>query len=97
MVTKNQAISQDIDWPQPLKYLDLTNRGVTIEYLANESAIRVTAAKPTKGFVFEERPGLWLSDNGFGIVPNEERIIGVRGLQNQDGIPAWTFLEDDRQ
>ncbi|KAL2865133.1 glycoside hydrolase family 2 protein [Aspergillus lucknowensis] len=88
-------ISRDIDWPQPLKYLNLKNRGVGVEYLADRSAIRVTAAKPTKGIVFEEKPGLWFGDNGIDVVPRDERIIPVRGVERGD-IPSWTYLEDDR-
>jgi beta-mannosidase len=96
LLAKGKIISQDIDWPQPLKYLDLRDRGVKVEYLASESTIRVTAAKPTKGLVFEERPGLWFSDNGFDVVPGEDKVIAVKGINGQEGIPYWTYLEDDR-
>ncbi|KAL4920550.1 glycoside hydrolase superfamily [Aspergillus aurantiobrunneus] len=97
LLVDDTLISQDIDWPQPLKYLDLIDRGVKVGYLVSKSAIRVTAAKPTKGLVFEERPGLWFSDNGVDVMPGEERIIAVRGIQSQEDIPRWTYLEDDRE
>ncbi len=96
LIVNDIAISQDIDWPQPLKYLNLGDRGVKVEYSAPESAIRVTAGKPTKGLVFEERPGLWFSDNGFDVVPGEDKVITVKGIEAQEGIPRWTYLEDDR-
>lgn len=96
LLVKCIAISQDIDWPQPLKYLDLRDRSVKVEYLAPESAIRVTAAKPTKGLVFEERPGIWFRDNGFDVVPGEDKVIAVKGIDSQEGIPYWTYLDDDR-
>jgi beta-mannosidase len=96
LTVKNSIISRDIDWPQPLKYLNLKYRGVNVEYLADKSAIRVTAAKPTKGIVFEEKPGLWFEDNGFDVVPGDERVIAVRGLEGGE-VPQWTYLDDDRE
>ncbi|KAL3459076.1 glycoside hydrolase superfamily [Aspergillus heterothallicus] len=96
LAVNDKYISRDIDWPQPLKYLDLKDRGVSVEYLPEKSAVRVTAAKPTKGIVFEERPGLWFEDNGIDIVPGDERIIAVRGIDSEEGVPRWTYLEDDR-
>ncbi|KAL3441821.1 glycoside hydrolase superfamily [Aspergillus insuetus] len=96
LTVNNRIISQDIDWPQPLKYLNLKDRGVSVEYLADKSAIRVTAAKPTKGVIFEERLGLWFEDNGFDVLPGDERVIAVRGLEDSE-VPRWTYLEDDRE
>ncbi|KAL2815174.1 glycoside hydrolase superfamily [Aspergillus granulosus] len=96
LIVGNKIISRDMDWPQPLKYLNLKDRGVTVEYLGDKSAIRVTAAKPTKGIVFEERPGLWLEDNGIDVVPGDEWVIAVTGIKGAEGVPRWTYLEDDR-
>ncbi|KAL5343200.1 glycoside hydrolase superfamily [Aspergillus crustosus] len=97
LTVNNEITSRDIDWPQPLKYLNLKDRGVKVEYLADQSAVRVTAAKPTKGLVFEERPGLWFADNGIDVVPGDEMVIAVRGVGSQEGLPGWTYLEDDRK
>jgi beta-mannosidase len=96
LTVNNSIISRDIDWPQPLKYLDLKDRGVTVEYLAEKSVISVTAAKPTKGIVFEERPGLWFEDNGFDVVPGDKRVIAVKGVEGGE-VPRWTHLEADRE
>ncbi|KAL4887339.1 glycoside hydrolase superfamily [Aspergillus karnatakaensis] len=96
LIVDGGTISRDIDWPQPLKYLNLEERGVKVEYNADQSAVRVTATKPVKGLVFEERPGLWFSENGIDVVPGDERVIAVKGVESQDGLPAWTYLDDDR-
>ncbi|KAK6438538.1 hypothetical protein LTR95_005252, partial [Oleoguttula sp. CCFEE 5521] len=48
-----KLVSRDVDWPQPLKYLDFADRGV--EVIAEGHQVRVTAKKPMKGLVFEER------------------------------------------
>ncbi|KAL2817716.1 glycoside hydrolase superfamily [Aspergillus cavernicola] len=92
LIIADEVISRDTDWPQPLKYLGLKDRGVEVEYLADEKAIRVTAAKPTKGVVFEERPGLWFVDNGVDVVPGDERVIHVRGVEGLEGVPGWSYL-----
>ncbi|KAL3474146.1 glycoside hydrolase superfamily [Aspergillus californicus] len=96
LIVNDTIISRDIDWPQPLKYLNLKNRGVRADYFAGESAIKITAAKPTKGLVFEEEPGLWFSDNGIDLVPGDERVIAVRGIEDGE-LPRWTYLDDDRE
>ncbi|KAI1179535.1 glycoside hydrolase family 2 protein [Nemania sp. FL0916] len=74
----NQVVASDTYWPQPLKYLDFNDRGVAVRGIG-DSKVAVSAARPTKGFVLEEMRGINLSDNGFDIVPGEEKIVEVRG------------------
>ena len=121
-------VSRDTDFPQPLKYLDFSDRGVRVEMVLRSDDCRssgdyngdngnsegngdgdgdntatahsapapiavpaesvnscdvnerenlsverfvVTATKPTKGLVFEERDGVTLSDSGFDLVPGD--------------------------
>ncbi|KAI1084692.1 glycoside hydrolase family 2 protein [Whalleya microplaca] len=73
-----QLIATDTDWPQPLKYLDLSNRDVTARALS-ASQVAISAARPVKGFVFEETRSIKLSDNGFDLVPGEDKIVDVTG------------------
>ncbi|KAI0830456.1 glycoside hydrolase family 2 protein [Hypoxylon sp. FL0890] len=75
----DQVVDTDILWPQPLKYLDLSGRDVKFRVLsANELAI--SASRPIKGFVFEETRATKLSDNGFDLVPGEEKVVNVTGM-----------------
>ncbi|KAJ8131373.1 hypothetical protein O1611_g2249 [Lasiodiplodia mahajangana] len=78
----NQLTASDTYWPQPLKYLDFDNRNVTVKDIG-DSKVMVSAARPTKGFVFEETRGVNLSDNGFDIIPGQEKIIKVIGTHIQ--------------
>ncbi|PLB51373.1 glycoside hydrolase [Aspergillus steynii IBT 23096] len=89
-------VSRDFDWPQPLKYLKFRERDVKVEFLKEESSVRVAVSKPTKGLVFEERPGIWFGDNGIDLVPGDERIIPVKGIAGYDSIPRWTYIGDNR-
>jgi beta-mannosidase len=83
----------DVDWPQPLKYLDFDDRG--LEVVPQGETIVVRASKPTKGLVFEERSGVLLHDSAIDVVPGDEQIIKVRGLSKQDKPLKWTFLGKD--
>lgn len=80
MKTEDQVISTDIAWPQPLKYLDFSDRGVELRALSDSSVV-VSAARPVKGFVFEETRGAKFSDNGFDLVPGEEKVVEVTGTK----------------
>ncbi|KAI1745507.1 family 2 glycosyl hydrolase [Xylaria scruposa] len=74
----NQLIASDTYWPQPLKYLNFDNRNVTFTTIG-DSKVVISASRPTKGFVFEEKRGVKLSDNGFDIVPGQEKVVEVIG------------------
>lgn len=85
-----EVVSRDVDWPQPLKYLDFSDRGV--EVTPEGGSISVKASKPTKGLVFEERAGVLVNDSAIDIVPGDEQIIKVRGLGANDQALKWTYL-----
>lgn len=74
----DQIVSIDSSWPQPIKYLDLSNRNVTFKAIS-PTQISISAARPVKGFVFEETRAMKLSDNGFDLIPGEEKIVDVTG------------------
>lgn len=88
-----EIVSRDVDWPQPLKYLDFSSRGV--EVTPQGETIVVRAQKPTKGLVFEERSGVLIHDSAVDIVPGDEQVIKVRGLGKQDEPLRWTYLGKD--
>lgn len=85
----NEKVSSDCSWPDPIKYLDLSERGLRLEYPAeNEVTIRTT--KPVKGFVFSEKEGVKLRDNGFDVVPGEIVTVQVEGIKVRE--LEWTFV-----
>jgi beta-mannosidase len=85
-----EIVSRDTDWPQPLKYLDFSDRGVEVTPQGNE--IKVKAARPTKGLVFEERQGVLVHDSALDLVPGDEQIIKVKGLGKNDEALKWRYL-----
>lgn len=86
----DDVVARDVDWPQPLKYIDFSDRGVEVQPSGN--AISVKAAKPTKGLVFEERAGVLVDDSGLDVVPGDEQVVKVRGLGKQDQPLKWRYL-----
>jgi beta-mannosidase len=87
------CISRDTDWPQPFKYLSLKDRGVTITTVGEQ--IHVTAKKPTKGLVFEERDGISLSDNALDVVLGDKQIIEAKGLLTSSKRLSYRYLGQD--
>lgn len=58
------VIATDTCWPQPLKYLDFSDRDVKIR-ASSPTQLSLSASRPVKSFVIEERQGVKISDNGF--------------------------------
>ncbi|KAI1629939.1 beta-mannosidase [Exophiala viscosa] len=85
-----ELVGRDTDWPQPLKYLQFPERNVKVEVVGDE--MHVTADRPVKCLVFEEREGCHLTDSAIDVVPNDKQIIRMRGLK--PGAPPldWTYL-----
>ncbi|KAJ4298969.1 hypothetical protein N0V90_004213 [Kalmusia sp. IMI 367209] len=79
LLVYDKQVATDVSWPEPIKYLDLSERGVHLEYSEDKKKVYVSATKPVKGFVFCEKEGVKLSDNGFDIVPGEKKEVRVEG------------------
>jgi beta-mannosidase len=92
LYAKGQVMATDTAWPQPLKYLDFSNRNVRVEISPLQDQITVCADLPVKGFVFEEREGLNLSDNGFDLVPGDKKKITVRCKGAKAPDLSWTYV-----
>lgn len=86
-----KVLSRDVDWPQPLKYLDFSDRNVKLT--ASGNTITIKADKPTKGLVFEEREGVLVDDSAIDVVPGDEQVVTVAGMSSSDDAPLkWTYL-----
>jgi beta-mannosidase len=84
------CVSRDVDWPQPLKYLDFSDRGVDVQ--VGPDGYRLTASKPTKGLVFKEVSGVTLEDNCVDLIPGEVVTVKVRGSRALWGTPTYRYL-----
>jgi len=85
-------LAKDTAWPSPLKYIDFSYRHVTVEYSHTRQEAKVSAKLPVKGFVFSEKQGIELSDNGFDIVPGEEHVVRASGLRVGEPQLEWTYI-----
>ncbi|KAF9895211.1 hypothetical protein FE257_000113 [Aspergillus nanangensis] len=79
-----KIVARDVDWPQPFKYLDLSSRGLYVQKVSqseNQQTLLVSAEKPVKCLVFEERDGVRVSDSAMDIVPGDEQTVTITGLK----------------
>lgn len=89
----DRITARDVDWPQPFKYLDLSNRGLEVtktSEAAGQQGLEIRAQKPVKGLVFEERDGVKVSDGGMDIMPGDEQRVVITGMQGES--LAYRFL-----
>ncbi|KAI1767052.1 glycoside hydrolase family 2 protein [Hypoxylon sp. FL1150] len=75
-----EVVATDTSWPQPLKYLSFANRDIKFRALS-PTKLCLSAARPVKGLVFQESPGEKFSDNGFDLVPGEDKVVDVEGIK----------------
>ncbi|PSN75124.1 glycoside hydrolase [Corynespora cassiicola Philippines] len=74
-----RELAIDVSWPDPIKYLSFPDRGIDLKFSDDKKIVSVSASRPVKGFVFSEKQGISLSDNGFDLLPGETRQISVQG------------------
>ncbi|CAK7230032.1 hypothetical protein SCUCBS95973_007436 [Sporothrix curviconia] len=91
------VVARDVDWPQPFKYLDLSDRGLQVipgPAAARDDGrlLRISARKPVKCLVFEERDGVHVSDSAMDIVPGDEQMVTVTGLGQGDAPLKYHYL-----
>ncbi|KAK2004343.1 family 2 glycosyl hydrolase [Colletotrichum falcatum] len=88
LVVDGKVVAEDTAWPQPLKYLESSDRGLRTS--ADKGGLLISAERPVKGFIIQEEWGMKLSDNGFDIVPGEEKLVRVEGIAIEK--LRWTYL-----
>lgn len=79
-----KIVARDVDWPQPFKYLDLSGRGLEVKTVStsdDQQTLLISAQKPVKCLVFEERDGVRVSDSAMDIVPGDEQTVTITGLK----------------
>lgn len=95
MWLEGELVARDTDWPQPLKYLHFPERGVKVE--VKNDAMVVSVQRPVKCLVFEERQGCHLTDSAIDLVPGDDQVVKVRGLNKGDKPLDWTYLGAEEQ
>ena len=59
--------------------------------------MHVSVQRPVMCLVFEERKGCHLTDSAIDVVPGDNQIIHIRGLQAGDKPLDWTYLGAEEQ
>ncbi|KAH7127138.1 glycoside hydrolase superfamily [Dendryphion nanum] len=86
-----EEAASDISWPDPIKYLQFEDRGIQVEYRNKDKMLAIVSAKkPVKGFVFEEKEGVKLSDNGFDLMPGQVKKVAIIGTPTDQ--LTWKFV-----
>lgn len=88
----SSTVVTDTAWPDPVKFLDMADRGVSFEVSDADGQVTVSAERPVKAFVFEEVEELKLSDNGFDLLPGESQVVKVAGPLKPSQL-RWTHIE----
>ncbi|KAI1621589.1 glycoside hydrolase superfamily [Exophiala viscosa] len=91
LIIDGNVVSRDYDWPQPYRYLSFEDRGLGVKLNESRNQISISATRPVKGLIFGERPGLTLSDNSIDVMPGEQYIVDVDGLQEGEAL-TWKYL-----
>ncbi|OOF90956.1 glycoside hydrolase family 2 protein [Aspergillus carbonarius ITEM 5010] len=87
-------VARDVDWPQPFKYLDFSDRGLEVvrtSQTPDQQTFRISTQKPVKCLVFEERDGIRPSDSAMDIVPGDDQTVTVTGLRPDETL-KYKFL-----
>ena len=91
------VVSCDVDWPQPYKFISFAeDRALQVRLVSSRTRIEITALRPTKGLTFAERPGLHFSDNGFDVIPGDQYVVDVQGLEEDERL-EWFYLGMNEQ
>ncbi|XP_014558024.1 carbohydrate-binding module family 35 protein [Bipolaris victoriae FI3] len=88
---EGQCVATDVSWPEPIKYLSFEDRGIKVEYSGDLTVAFVSSSKPVKGFVFSEKEGVRLSDNGFDVIPGETHEVQVDGIAANE--LEWSYVD----
>lgn len=82
LLREGKVVSRFLDWPQPLKYLDLPRADVKIR-VENDNVF-VSSSLPVKGLVLEtDQDEVQFSDNCIDLIPGDEQNISAKGLNGQ--------------
>ncbi|KAK2867849.1 hypothetical protein FQN49_003412 [Arthroderma sp. PD_2] len=83
LIQGGRQIARFVNWPEPLKYLDLQSpQAPKVELSEDKRHLRLSAEVPVKGLsVFSNADDVVFDDNCVDLVPGETVSIGVRGLK----------------
>jgi beta-mannosidase len=82
LVRGGKVVGRFLDWPQPLKYLELPKPEVVVNVQGD--SILVSSKLPVKGLVVQVDDGsVRFSDNCIDLIPGDEQVIHAEGLKGR--------------
>lgn len=90
LTIEGNCVATNVSWPDPIKYLNFSGRGVEVKVSSDNASAIISAKRPVKGFVFRERQGVKLDDNGFDLVPGEVQKVVVKGYRGRE--LEWDYV-----
>lgn len=93
MFRAGTVIARDVDWPQPLKFLDFRDRGLSVSYRRNKGEVCLNIERPVKCLMLKGRDGVTLRDNAIDLVPGDEQVVEVEGLGNDEELKTMYLCE----
>ncbi len=88
LVVGNQIVARAALWPEPFKYLTLTDPELEITRL-DKNTLRVRANRPAKGVWLSARPEARWSDNMLDLLPGDEQMVTVQGSGASEAQARW--------
>jgi beta-mannosidase len=89
-----KVVSRFVDWPQPIKYLDLPRPDIKMEVKGDD--IVVSAPLPVKALVFEvDDDAVVFDENVIDLIPGDEQTVHAKGLNGRKpGLIHLALAED---
>ncbi|KAG0649922.1 Beta-mannosidase B [Hyphodiscus hymeniophilus] len=75
------VLARFVDWPQPLRHLDLPKPSVRVTVKLDY--IHVSSPLPVKGVVFDVDDDIIMDDNCIDVIPGDDQIIHAKGLRGK--------------
>jgi beta-mannosidase len=82
------VVAREALWPEPFKHHQLPDPLIVVD-LAGDETIRVRSVRPAKGVLLAAGDGVAWSDNMLDLMPDDERVIEVRGLGDAPVSVRW--------
>ena len=88
LLIKGAVAARGALWPEPFKYLILPDPQIEMTRL-DERRLRLRATRPAKGVWLWAGPDVQWSDNMLDLLPGDEQIILVQGLNEREAQIRW--------
>lgn len=90
------VLARTADWPQPYRYLDFPDPGLSVSVKRETGEVTLSVDKPVKGLVLSvsgEGEEVKWSDNALDIMPGDPQVVVAHGLGDRTVSVAYLSKE----